>query len=72
MLREKCWVHLKREQTQTLDSWAVTVKEIAVECKFPTDFYVQAVRDKLAISCKEDTYKLKTMTKAQPFHSKRR
>ena len=37
----------------------MTVKERAAECKFPTDFYEQAVRDKLTVSCKEDTYKLK-------------
>ena len=59
MLREKFWIHLKREPTQTLDSWIVTVKERAAECKFPVDFYEQAVRDKLTFSCKEDTYKLK-------------
>ena len=29
MLREKFWIHLKREPTQTLDSWIVTVKERA-------------------------------------------
>ena len=55
MLREKFWIHLKREPTQTLDSWVVTVKERAAECKFPADFYEQAVRDKLTFSCKEDT-----------------
>ena len=37
----------------------MTVKERAAECKFPADFYEQAVTDKLAFSCKEDTYKLK-------------
>ena len=59
MLREKFWLHLKREPTQTFDSWVVTVKERATECKFPADFYEQAVRDKLTFSCKEDNYKLK-------------
>ena len=59
MLREKFWLHLKREPTQTFDSWVVTVKERAAECKFPADFYEQAVRDKLTFSCKEDNYKLK-------------
>ena len=39
MLREKFWIHLKREPTQTLDSWIVTVKERAAQCKFPADFY---------------------------------
>ena len=37
----------------------MTVKERAAECKFPADFYEQAVRDKLTFSCKEDNYKLK-------------
>ena len=59
MLKEKVCFHLKREPTQTLDSWVVTVKERAAECKFPADFYEQAVRDKLTFSCKEDNYKLK-------------
>ena len=67
MLREKFWIHLKRESTQTLDSWVVTVKERAAECKFPADFYEQAVRDKLAFSCKEDTYKLKLYDKGAAF-----
>lgn len=53
MLREKFWLHLKREHTQTFDSWVVTIKERAAECKFPTDFYEQAERDKLTFSCKE-------------------
>ena len=51
MLRKKFWVHLKREPTQTFDSWVVTVKERAAECKFPANFYEQAVRDKLTFSC---------------------
>ena len=59
MLREKFWIHLKREPTQTLDSWIVAVKERAAEYKFPADFYENAVRDKLTFSCREDTYKLK-------------
>ena len=59
MLRGKFWLHLKREPTQTFDSWVVTVKERAAECKFPADFYEQGVRDKLTFSCKEDNYKLK-------------
>ena len=65
MLREKFWVHLKREPTQTLDSWIVTVKERAAE--FPADFYEQAVRDKLTFSCKEDTYKLKLYDEGAAF-----
>lgn len=63
MLREKFWVDLKREPTQTFDSWVVTVKERAAEFKFPANFYEQAVKDKLTFSC------LSYMTKEQPFHS---
>ena len=59
MLREKFWIHLKREPTQTFDSRVMTVKERAAECKFPANFYEQAVRHKLTFSCKEDNYKLK-------------
>ena len=59
MLREKLWFHLKREPTQTFDSWVVTVEERAAEGKFPADFYEQAVRDKLTFFCKEDSYKLR-------------
>ena len=59
MLREKFWLHLRREPAQTFDSWVVTLKERATECKFPFDFYEQAVRDKLTFSCKEDSYNLK-------------
>ena len=33
------------------------------QCKFPADFYEQAVKDKLTFSCKEDTYKLKLYDK---------
>ena len=63
MLREIFWVHLKREPTQTLDSWIVTVKERAADCKFRADFSEQAVRDKLTFSCKEDNHKLKLYDK---------
>lgn len=59
--RKTC-LHLKREPTQTVDSWVVTVKERVAECKFnffSTDFYEQAVRDKPTFSCKEDSYKRK-------------
>ena len=59
MLREKFWFHLKREPTQTFDSWVVTVEERAAEGKFPADFYEQAVRDKLTFFRKEDSYKLR-------------
>ena len=59
MLREKFWLHLTRDSTQTFDSWVVTVNERAAECKFPANFYEQSVRDKLTFSCKEDSYKLK-------------
>ncbi|PFX25529.1 Transposon Tf2-9 polyprotein [Stylophora pistillata] len=59
MLREKFWLHLTRDSTQTFDSWVVTVNERAAECKFPANFYEQSVRDKLTFSSKEDSYKLK-------------
>ena len=59
MLREKFWLHLRREPAQTFNSWVVTIKERASECNFPIDFYEQALRDKLTFSCKEDSYKLK-------------
>ena len=42
-------------ETQTLNSWVVTVKERAADCKIPADFCEQAVRDKLTFFCKEDT-----------------
>lgn len=53
MLREKFWLHLQREHTQTFDSWVVTFKERPAECKFPTDLCQQPERDKLTFSCKE-------------------
>ncbi|KAL9966709.1 hypothetical protein ACROYT_G024825 [Oculina patagonica] len=59
MLRETFWVYFKRELTQTLDSWVVTVKERATECKFQASSHEQAVKDKLTFSYKEDNYKLK-------------
>lgn len=59
MLRETFWLHLKRESTQSFDSWVVTVKERADECKFPAVFREHAVRDKLTFSCTEDSYNLK-------------
>ncbi len=59
MLRETFWVYFKRELTQTLDSWVVTVKERATECKFQASFHEQAAKDKLTFSYKEDNYKLK-------------
>ena len=60
MLREKFWLLLTGDQTQTFASWVDTVKEKVAGCKFPADFYQEAVRDQLsAFSCKEDSYKLK-------------
>jgi len=38
MLREKSWLHLKREPAQTFDSSVVNVKERAAKCKFLADF----------------------------------
>ena len=55
MLPEKFWLHLRPEPTQTFDSWVVTIKERAAQCKFPPDFYEQAVRDKLTFSYKTVT-----------------
>ena len=68
MLREKFRLHLKGDQTQTFASWVVTVKEKAAGCKFPADFYQEAVRDQLsAFSCKEDSYKLKNYGERAAF-----
>ena len=47
MLREKFWFHLKREPSQTLESWVLAIKKLATECKFPATYMNQAVRDKL-------------------------
>ena len=35
MLRERFWMHLKREPGQSFDSWVNTIKERSAECKFP-------------------------------------
>ena len=51
MLREKFWFHLKREPSQTLESWVLTIKKLAAECEFPATYMNQAVRDKLTFSC---------------------
>ena len=59
MLREKFWLHLKREPGQSFDSWVNTVRERANECKFPKEFHEQAIRDKLTFSCTDDHSKLK-------------
>ena len=59
MLREKFWLHLKREPGQSFDSWVNTVRERAGECKFPEAFKQQAIRDKITFSCTEDHAKLK-------------
>ena len=67
MLREKFWVHLKRQPTLTFHSWVVTAKERAKACKFPAHFYEQAVRDKLTFSSKEDNYKLKLYDEGAPL-----
>ena len=68
MLREKFRLHLKGDQTQTFASWVDTVKEKVAGCKFPADFYQEAVRDQLsAFSCKEDSYKLKNYGERAAF-----
>ena len=59
MLREKFWYQLQREPTQSFESWISTVKERAAECKFPSEFQEQAVRDKITFSCSDDRAKLK-------------
>ena len=59
ILREKFWLHLKREPGQSFDSWVNTVRERASECKFPKEFNEQAIRDKVTFSCTDDHSKLK-------------
>ena len=59
MLREKFWFHLKREPSQTLESWVLAIKKLAAECKFPATYMNQAVRDKLTFSCTEEAAKSK-------------
>ena len=59
VLRERFWLHLKREPAQSFDSWVVTIREQAAECKFPPEFLEQAIRDKITFSCSDDCSKLK-------------
>ena len=59
MLREKFWFHLKREASQTLESWVLAIKKLAAECKFPATYMNQAVRDKITFSCTDEAAKLK-------------
>ena len=59
MLREKFWFHLKREPSQTLESWVLAIKKLAAECKFPATYMNQAVRDKLTFSCTDEAAKSK-------------
>ena len=59
MLREKFWIHLKREPGQSFDAWTNLVKEKATECKFPDVYREQAVRDKLTFCCLDDSTKLR-------------
>ena len=59
MLREKFWFHLKREPSQTLESWVSAIKKLAAECKFPAMYMNQAVRDKLTFSCTDEAAKSK-------------
>ena len=59
MLREKFWFHLKREPSQTLESWVLAIKRLAAECKFPATYMNQAVRDKLTFSCTDEAAKSK-------------
>lgn len=71
MLREKFWLHLKREPTQAFDSWVMTVKERAAECKFPADFYEQAVRDKPTFSCKDPVLEGSNKTRVARIKNRR-
>ena len=59
LLREKFWLHLKREPGQSFDAWVNVVQEKAAECKFPDTFREQAVRDKITFSCGDYSSKLK-------------
>ena len=59
MLREKYWLHLKREPGQSFDAWVNTVRKRAGECKFPAAFLEQAIRDKITFTCTQDHAKLK-------------
>ena len=59
MLRERFWLHLKREPGQSFDAWVNAVRKHAAECKFPANFLEQAVRDKITFECNEDSSKLK-------------
>ena len=59
MLRERFWNQLKRDPGQTFDSWVMTIRDRAAECKFPDEFRDEAIRDKLVFSCRDDSTKLK-------------
>ena len=60
MLREKFWFHLKREPSQTLESWVLAIKKLAAECRFPATYMNQAVRNKLTFfSCTDEAAKSK-------------
>ena len=59
LLREKFWLALKRGPSQTLESWVLSVKKCAGECKFPQTYMDQAVRDKLTFSCTDQSAKSK-------------
>ena len=39
MLREKFWLHLKREPTQSFESWVMTIRKRAAGCNFPLNFW---------------------------------
>ena len=59
MLREKFCFHLKREPSQTLESWVLAIKKLAAECKFPPEYMNQAVKDKLTFLCMDEAAKSK-------------
>ena len=59
VLREKCWLYLKRDPEQSFDSWVNTVRERANECKLLKEFHEQAIRHKNTFPCTDDHSKLK-------------
>ena len=59
VLREKFWLHLKRDPEQSFHSLVNTVGERANECKLLKEFHKQAIRDKITFSCTNGPSKLK-------------
>ncbi|CAH3159023.1 unnamed protein product [Porites lobata] len=63
MLREKFWLHLKREPTQTFDSWVVTVKERAAECNLGLIHEIPGTYSVKAVHQMPDSHPLQSGTK---------